>query len=110
MIVGEERGDATPYNAGLHEQRGSPEYLPIMLNGAVVTVATDGGMLALWRGSAFADVDGYEAWEERVNERLAEAIQSGSWSPLASEVTEHSACASRWPPTPRQSASSATPL
>ena len=59
-----------------------PEYLPIMPNGAVVTVATDGGMLALWRGSAFADVDGYEAWEERVNERLAEAIQSGELVPV----------------------------
>jgi hypothetical protein len=29
---------------------------------------------ALWRGSAFADVDGYNAWERRVNERLAEAL------------------------------------
>lgn len=34
-------------------------------------------MLALWRGSAFADDDGYDAWERRVNERLAEAIESG---------------------------------
>jgi hypothetical protein len=53
-----------------------------MPNGAVVTVATDGGTLALWRGSAFADVDGYEAWEERVNERLAEAIRSGELVPI----------------------------
>jgi len=51
-------------------------------NGDVVTVATDAGMLALWRGSAFADIDGYEAWEERVNERLAEAIHSGELVPV----------------------------
>jgi len=47
-----------------------------------MTVATDAGMLALWRGSAFAGVDGYEAWEERVNERLSEAIQSGELVPV----------------------------
>jgi len=45
-------------------------------------------MLALWRGSAFADVDGYEAWEERVNERLAEAIQSGELAPDAATERE----------------------
>jgi hypothetical protein len=39
-------------------------------------------MLALWRGSAFADIDRYDAWEERVNERLAEAIQSGELIPI----------------------------
>jgi hypothetical protein len=49
---------------------------------AVATVATDAGTLALWRGSAFADVDGYDAWEERVNERLPEAIQSGELVPV----------------------------
>ena len=47
-----------------------------------MTVATDAGTLALWRGSAFADVDGYDAWERRVNERLDEAIQSGELVPV----------------------------
>lgn len=49
---------------------------------AIATVATDAGLLALWRGSAFADVDGYEAWEERVNERLAEVIERGDLVPV----------------------------
>jgi hypothetical protein len=47
-----------------------------------VTVATDAGSLALWRGSAFAEIDGYDAWEERVNDRLAEAIRSGELVPV----------------------------
>jgi hypothetical protein len=51
-------------------------------NTDVVTVATDAGMMALWRGTAFAHVDGYEAWEERVNDRLAEAIRSGDLVPI----------------------------
>ena len=45
-------------------------------------MATDAGMLALWRGSAFSDVDGYDAWERRVNERLAEAVRSGELVPV----------------------------
>lgn len=48
----------------------------------VMTVATDAGMLALWRGTAFADVDGYEAWEEQVHERLDDAIRSGELVPI----------------------------
>ena len=48
----------------------------------LTTVATDAGMLALWRGTAFAEVDGYDAWEQRVNERLAEAIQLGELVPI----------------------------
>jgi hypothetical protein len=48
----------------------------------VATVATDAGALALWRGSAFAEVDGYDAWEERVNERLPDAIRSGELVPV----------------------------
>lgn len=39
-------------------------------------------MLALWRGSAYADVDGYDAWEEQVNDRLADAIESGELVPI----------------------------
>lgn len=53
-----------------------------MPDSGVATVTTGAGMLALWRGSAFADVDGYDAWEERVNERLAEAIESGELVPV----------------------------
>lgn len=48
----------------------------------VVTVATNAGILALWRGTAFSEVDGYDAWEERVNERLTSAIQSGELVPI----------------------------
>ncbi|MBM7506259.1 hypothetical protein JOE61_000073 [Nocardioides salarius] len=48
----------------------------------IATVATNAGMLALWRSSAFADVDGYEVWEERVNDRLDDAIQSGELVPI----------------------------
>lgn len=58
------------------------KYRPPVPNSEVVTVATGAGMLALWRGSAFADVDGYDAWEARVNERLPEAIQSGELVPI----------------------------
>jgi hypothetical protein len=54
-------------------------------NADVVTVTTDAGMLALWRGAAFTEVDGYDAWEERVNDRLSEAIQSGELVPIGIE-------------------------
>lgn len=53
-----------------------------MSNANVVTVSTDAGLLALWCGSAFADVDGYDTWERRVNERLSDAIQSGVLVPI----------------------------
>ncbi|MBA8805474.1 hypothetical protein FB382_003765 [Nocardioides ginsengisegetis] len=53
-----------------------------MINADVTTVATDAGMLALWRGTAFAEVNGYDAWEQRVNERLVDAIQSGELVPI----------------------------
>lgn len=49
---------------------------------SVVTVATNSGMLALWRDSAFADIDGHDAWETRVNERLTEAIRAGELVPV----------------------------
>jgi hypothetical protein len=58
------------------------KYVPFVPNADVATVATDAGMLALWRGTAFAEVDGYDAWEEHVNERLADAIQSGELIPI----------------------------
>lgn len=48
----------------------------------ITTVATDAGMLALWRASAFAGVDGYAAWEREVNERLPEAIERGELVPI----------------------------
>lgn len=47
-----------------------------------MTVATAAGTLAMWRGSAFTDVDGYDAWEALVNERLAAAIGSGELVPI----------------------------
>jgi hypothetical protein len=58
------------------------KYVRSVPDADVVTVATDAGMLALWRGTAFADVDGYDAWEQRVNERLANAIESGELVPI----------------------------
>jgi hypothetical protein len=58
------------------------KYVPSVPNADVATVSTAAGMLALWRGSAFTEVDGYDAWEERVNQRLAEAIQTGELVPI----------------------------
>ncbi|MGH3460606.1 MAG: hypothetical protein ACRDP9_03935 [Kribbellaceae bacterium] len=39
-------------------------------------------MLALWCASTFGDVDGYESWETRVNERLGAAISRGELVPV----------------------------
>lgn len=47
-----------------------------------VTARTDAGMLALWCVSAFAGVDGYDAWESRVDDRLGEAIAAGEFVPV----------------------------
>lgn len=58
------------------------KYVPSVPNAYVATVSTDAGMLALWRGSAFTEVDGCDAREERVNGRLAEAIQTGELVPI----------------------------
>jgi hypothetical protein len=63
-------------------RRRQGRYLAPVPNAAVATVATDAGILALWRASAFAEVDGYDAWEERVNDRLPEAIRSGELVPV----------------------------
>lgn len=63
-------------------RRRQTEYVPLMPESGVATVPTAAGMLALWRGSAFADVDGYDTWEMRVNERLAEAIELGELVPV----------------------------
>jgi hypothetical protein len=52
------------------------------MSDAVVTIATDAGMLALWRGSAFADVDDYDDWERRITERLGDAIALGELVPI----------------------------
>ncbi len=62
--------------------RDRSQYLLCVPNSEVATVATDAGMLALWRGSAFPDVDGYTAWEGRVNGRLRDAIELGSLVPV----------------------------
>lgn len=53
-----------------------------MSSSTVVTVVTDAGMLAMWRGSAFQDVVGYDAWEMKVNDRLDEAIRAGELVPI----------------------------
>jgi hypothetical protein len=53
-----------------------------MTDRQVVTVVTDAGMLALWSASTFEDIDGYEAWEAGVNERLGAAIASGELVPV----------------------------
>ena len=58
------------------------KYVASVPNAHVVAVATNSGMLALWRGSAFAEVDGYAAWEARVNDRLGDAIQFGELVPV----------------------------
>lgn len=54
----------------------------IGVSSGVPTVATNAGMLALWRTSAFADVDGHDAWEARVNDRLGDAIRRGELVPV----------------------------
>lgn len=41
---------------------------------AFAVVATNAGMLALWSGAAFEAVHSHEDWEDRVNERLDDAI------------------------------------
>ena len=48
----------------------------------VTTVATDAGLLALWRASAFDDIHDYATWERRVEDRLAEAIRVGELVPV----------------------------
>jgi hypothetical protein len=53
-----------------------------MSDGGVVTAATDAGMLCLWCPVYFSDVDGYDAWESRVNERLSDAIGAGELVPI----------------------------
>lgn len=47
-----------------------------------VTVTTATGMLALWCAAAFDGIDGYPEWEERVNDRLGQAIERGELVPL----------------------------
>lgn len=47
-----------------------------------MTVSTDAGSLAVWRGSAFADIDDYDTWETQVNERLHDAMRSGELVPF----------------------------
>jgi hypothetical protein len=39
-------------------------------------------MLCAWCPASFADVDGYDAWEARVNERLDDAIRAGELVPV----------------------------
>ena len=53
-----------------------------MTDSGTVTVTTDAGMLALWCAAAFDGIDGYPEWEERVNDRLGQAIERGELVPL----------------------------
>jgi hypothetical protein len=53
-----------------------------MTDRGVVTAATDAGMLSLWCPAYFRDVDGYDVWETRVNERLGDAISAGELIPV----------------------------
>ena len=39
-------------------------------------------MLCLWCPAYFSDVDGYDTWESRVNERLSDAIGAGELVPI----------------------------
>jgi hypothetical protein len=53
-----------------------------MSGGGVATAVTDAGMLCVWCPEYFRDVDGYDAWETRVNERLGDAISAGELVPV----------------------------
>ena len=48
----------------------------------MATAVTDAGMLCVWCPEYFRDVDGYDAWETRVNERLGDAISAGELVPV----------------------------
>jgi hypothetical protein len=48
----------------------------------VVAVRTDAGMLSVWCPRPFASVNGYDAWEQHVNDRLQEAIANGELVPV----------------------------
>lgn len=48
----------------------------------VAGISTDAAMLALWRRSAFVDVESYVDWEARVNDPLTELIRSGALVPI----------------------------
>lgn len=66
----------------LRNNGGPLRYGAAMSDRGVVTAATDAGMLVLWCPAHFRDVDGYDAWEARVNERLGDAIGSGELVPV----------------------------
>ncbi|WP_406051579.1 hypothetical protein [Kribbella sp. NBC_00889] len=53
-----------------------------MTDCGVVTAATDAGMLSLWCPAYYRDVDRYDVWETRVNERLGDAISTGELLPV----------------------------
>jgi hypothetical protein len=53
-----------------------------MTDRGVGTAATDAGMLSLWCPAYFRDVDDYDGWETRVNERLGDAISAGELIPI----------------------------
>lgn len=53
-----------------------------MADDGVVVVRTDAGMLSVWCPRPFASVNGYDAWEQYVNDRLQDAIASGELVPV----------------------------
>jgi hypothetical protein len=53
-----------------------------MSENGVIAVRTDAGMLSVWCPAYFHDVDSYEAWEARVDERLEDAIAAGELIPV----------------------------
>jgi hypothetical protein len=48
----------------------------------VVAVRTDAGMLSVWCPRPFASVNGYDAWEQYVDDRLQDAIANGELVPV----------------------------
>lgn len=53
-----------------------------MPDDGVVAVRTDAGMLTVWCPRPIASVDGYDAWEQYVNDRLQDAIANGELVPV----------------------------
>lgn len=53
-----------------------------MADDGVVPGRTDAGMLSVWCPRPFASVNGYDAWEQYVNDRLQDAIANGELVPV----------------------------
>jgi hypothetical protein len=53
-----------------------------MSENGVVAVRSAAGMLIVWCPAYFHDVDSYDAWEARVDERMEDAIAAGELVPV----------------------------